>query len=414
MNNKNIQINTIDLFAGCGGLLEGFEKEGSYKTFACIEWEKAPSDNLINRLKTKWNYKDADKKVIRFDIQRTDELFDGYNNDSEYGSHDGLDSLINNNNINVIIGGPPCQAYSIAGRVRDVDGMKNDYRNYLFESYLKIVRRYKPNFFVFENVPGMLSAKPGGEPIIDKIAKNFEDSGYTTITCFKDALFDLTEYGIPQNRKRVIILGVNNNIYKEKSNEIINDFYDKIMIDLKSDKVTVSESIGDLPKLYPLDIIHKENGHKYSHSFSKKSNVYNHIPRFHNKRDIGIFQMLAKDIESGEMIYRNTEKLKELYYEMTGNSSNVHKYYVLKWNEQSNTIPAHLYKDGLRHIHPDSKQGRSITVREAARLQTFDDDYKFIGGRMHQYKMIGNAVPPKFSLVLAKALKIIINKYGLE
>nr|WP_307838369.1 DNA cytosine methyltransferase [Bacillus sp. TH23] len=93
---------------------------------------------------------------------------------------------------------------------------------------------------------------------------------------------------------------------------------------------------------------------------------------------------------------------------MTGKNSNVHKYHVLRWDKPSNTIPAHLYKDGLRHIHPDSTQARTITVREAARLQTFDDDYEFISSAGDNYKMIGNAVPPKFSEKLAEAIEVLL------
>ena len=97
---------------------------------------------------------------------------------------------------------------------------------------------------------------------------------------------------------------------------------------------------------------------------------------------------------------------------MTGKHSNIHKYYVLRWDQPSNTIPAHLYKDGMRHIHPDSKQARSITVREAARLQTFDDDFEFLGPTMAQYKMIGNAVPSKFAKIIASALHELLDKYN--
>lgn len=122
--------------------------------------------------------------------------------------------------------------------------------------------------------------------------------------------------------------------------------------------------------------------------------------------------MLAEDIETGTCEYVSTERLKELYTELTGKKSNIHKYYVLRRNEPSNTIPAHLYKDGMRHIHPDSRQARSITVREAARLQTFDDDYIFTGSMGAQYKMIGNAVPPKFAEILSSALaKVITTLY---
>ncbi len=117
-----------------------------------------------------------------------------------------------------------------------------------------------------------------------------------------------------------------------------------------------------------------------------------------------IFKMLAEDIECGTNRYTSTEALKQLYTEMTGRKSNIHKYNVLRWNQQSNTIPAHLNKDGLRHIHPDSKQARSITVREAARLQSFSDDYIFDGSQQDIYKMIGNAVPPEFARRLALAV----------
>ena len=96
---------------------------------------------------------------------------------------------------------------------------------------------------------------------------------------------------------------------------------------------------------------------------------------------------------------------------MTGKTSNVHKYHVLRWDEPSNLIPAHLYKDGLRHIHPDSKQQRTLTVREAARLQTFADDYVFEGSNMDLYKMIGNAVPPLFAKCCARAVNDILCRY---
>ena len=406
----NKKINAIDLFAGCGGLMDGFEKSNFYDTLACVEWEKAPCDNLKKRLKEKWNYDNADEIVMRFDIQRTRELFNGWENDIEYGNGKGLDTLIGSNKLDVIIGGPPCQAYSIAGRVRDKDGMKNDYRNYLFESYLKVVDRYKPKFFVFENVPGILSASPDGKPIIERITERFNEYGYVILKDLKKAIIDVTEYGVPQNRKRVIFLGVNKDYFgEEKAKLIVNDFYNKYLPKYKANKMTVKDAIGDLPKLLPTNEYKKE-GKKYSHIF-KEYAVTNHIPRFHSERDKNIFHLLEKDIADGTNYYNSTEKLKELYYEQTGKKSNVHKYYVLRWNEQSNTIPAHLYKDGLRHIHPDPNQARSITVREAARLQTFDDDYEFIGSMMDQYKMIGNAVPPKFSNAIANAIKDIFEDY---
>lgn len=406
------KINTIDLFAGCGGLLDGFLQEGGYNSLACVEWEKYPCETLAHRLKTKWNHTKADNEVIRFDIQRTDELFAGFD-DPEYGRHEGLDSIIGQKKVDVIIGGPPCQAYSLAGRIRDENGMRDDYRNYLFESYLKVVSHFKPKFFIFENVIGMLSAAPDGTPIVNKIKKSFNDAGYKVADDFKEALFDVADFGIPQHRNRVIILGIKKDAFatEEITESIIKDFYEVIMPSFKCKQKTVREAIGDLPKLFPSKEIIYSSGHKYSHSPISSEGALNHSPRFHSERDQKVFALLAEDIELGRNQYTSIEVLKELYTKITGKQSNIHKFYVLRWNEPSNTIPAHLYKDGLRHIHPDSKQARSITVREAARLQTFADDFEFLGSTMAQYKMIGNAVPSGFAKIIAKALHKIINKY---
>ena len=120
--------------------------------------------------------------------------------------------------------------------------------------------------------------------------------------------------------------------------------------------------------------------------------------------------MLARDIESGENKYTDSEKLKEIYNDATGAKTKVHKYHVLRKDEPSTTILAHLYKDGLRFIHYDSSQARTITVREAARLQTFDDDFEFIGSQGDAYKMIGNAVPCKLALSIAKAIDIMLKR----
>ena len=133
-----------------------------------------------------------------------------------------------------------------------------------------------------------------------------------------------------------------------------------------------------------------------------------HRSRFHNKRDIKIFNLLAKDIELEKFKYKSIQSLKTLYEKHVGKSSKVHKYFVLKWNEPSNLIPAHLYKDGLRHIHPDSEQSRSISMREAARLQNFPDKYKFEGPQTEIFKMIGNAVSPLMAEKIANAVKMTL------
>jgi len=398
------KLTHIELFSGCGGLLDGFEQTGKYNTIAAVEWKRPQVNTLINRLKTKYNYNDADSRILHFDIERTDELFSGWFNDEDYGTSHGLDSLVDHKSIDVISGGPPCQAYSIAGRIRDNEGMKNDYRNFLFESYIKVVARYQPKIIVFENVEGMLSAIPTGEKITDLIRNSFNDIGYEIIDDLrKFALFDLSEFGIPQKRKRVIIIGIRKDIINVDYQGILRDFYIAMAEQMKEPIKTVHDAIADLPAIYPLKEPSKRQAYK------NDSLINGHSVRFHNKRDQEIFYELAKDIQDGNNNYSNATALIKLYHQKTGKNTNVHKYHVLKWQEPSNTIPAHLKKDGLRHIHPDPNQKRSITVREAARLQTFDDDFLFTESQSENFEMIGNAVPPLFAKKLAFFIASFIN-----
>lgn len=399
------KIKTIDLFAGCGGFTEGFAQSGLYETIACVEWEKAQCDNLTRRLLDKWEMQNASDRVIRFDIQRTDELIKGFS-DAMYGDSVGLDKLVGNE-LDLVIGGPPCQAYSVAGRIRDAQGMRNDYRNYLFESYLKIVEHFKPKAFVFENVPGILSAKPDGTPIVERIKKAFNEAGYVIVSDLRNAVIDFSEYGIPQNRKRVIVLGLRKEKYGKYSNLLLDKFYNEVLPSYKEKRKNLSEAIADLPILRPLEKPIRVDGRKTAHSVTEEK-VYNHVARYQNERDIALFRILTEDIEQGNNEYLSIDARKELYTKHTGKMSNIHKYHVLKWDEPSTTIPAHLCKDGLRHIHPDSKQARTITVREAARIQTFPDDYEFIGAMTDQFKMIGNAVPPEFARKLALAVSELL------
>lgn len=399
------KYNVIDLFAGAGGLLEGFLQSGKYKPLASVEWEKAPVDTLRNRLKTKWGVNDADDSVIWFDMQRIDELFKGFD-DEKYGNSMGLDYFANQK-VDIIIGGPPCQAYSQAGRTKDEYGMKNDYRNYLFEYYLKAVERYQPEIFVFENVPGMLSAMPDGTPIIDLIKNDVQKIGYEIVDDIKThALIDISDFGVPQNRKRVILVGLKNNINsKEKCQKYLKYFYDTLLIKYKADsKITVEEAIGDLPPIYPLKEGDPKKNNKCAYTVNDLDTQWGHVSRFQNDRDINIFGLLTEDISSGRNELQTADKLNEIYNKATGGDSKVHKYHVLRKNQPSTTITAHLHKDGLRFIHYDPLQKRTITVREAARLQSFPDDFEFLSTRGNQYKMIGNAVPPEFSRRLSLAV----------
>lgn len=397
----------IDLFAGCGGLEDGFLQSGKYSDVAAVEWLKPQVNTLIHRLETKWGISDAAERVMHFDIQREEELFGGWN-DEEFGEGKGLDHFVNEaGGIDVIIGGPPCQAYSVAGRVRDENGMRDDYRNYLFEHYLNVVNRYRPKVFVFENVPGILSAAPDGTPITDLIRKGFSNIGYDIIDDLRIAKVNASDYGVPQNRERMIIVGIDKKRYGDTQN-ILNRFYEEILPKFKTDKkITVREAIGDLPACLPF---YDEANHKKRKSHdTPEASVTWHRPRYHNLRDMDTFRTLALDIESGRREY-DSKKISELYEEKVGSKSPIHRYHVLEPDLPSTTIIAHLYKDGNRFIHYDSKQSRSITVREAARLQSFDDDFDFVGSQGNAYQMIGNAVPPQLAKRVALALGIMLDE----
>lgn len=397
------KIKYIDLFAGCGGLTDGFLQTGYFSGIAEVEWLKPQVNTLRKRLKNKWNVANADETVMHFDIQREEELFKGWSGDEEYGNGLGLDYYVSKaNGIDIIIGGPPCQAYSVAGRVRDENGMKDDYRNYLFEHYLRVVKRYKPLLFVFENVPGILSAAPNGEPITSLIKKGFESIGYSIIDDLKShALVNAADYGVPQNRNRVVIVGINKEV--DNIQKLLCRFYDEILPKYKCEKkVTVQEAIGDLPKCLPL--FDDENHSKRRSHLCPECSVTWHKPRYSNLRDMDTFKILAEDIKSGRREY-DSKKISKLYEEKIGSKSPIHRYHVLEPNEPSTTIIAHLHKDGNRFIHYDPQQQRTITVREAARLQSFADDFDFVGSQGNAYEMIGNAVPP----LLAKALGCAIN-----
>lgn len=413
------RVNMIDLFAGCGGLTEGFEQSGHYKMITGVEWDKAPVECLRHRMRSKWDMYDADDRILRFDMQRSEDLISGWKDDPDYGTSKGIQYYVDQSGgrVDLIIGGPPCQAYSIAGRVRDENGMRDDYRNYLFESYLTIVNTYRPKAFIFENVPGLLSAKPGDGSfyIVDRIRDEFLAAGYYLLDKLSDAIVDMTEYGIPQRRSRMIILGINRDYYSEEQARILlRRFYFEELPKRKEPLQTVSDAIRDLPPLYPLPNgqVIKKNRKVFSHTMNPDARILNHEPRFASKRDINTFAILTEDIASGNNKYTSIDALKKLYTEITGKKSNVHKFYVLRWDEPSNLIPAHLYKDGLRHIHPDPAQARTITVREAARLQTFPDDFEFISNSNIDYKMIGNAVPPKFARKLGDAVYELLFQEG--
>ena len=412
----NKKYTCIDLFAGAGGLSEGFLQSGKYSFLAHVEWETPMVDTLRNNLVKRWGYsvEKAKDSVVKFDIQKTEELIHGNWSEetkqeyakfnSELVIEKGLSGVIGETQVDVIIGGPPCQAYSIAGRAQDPNSMKNDYRNYLFESFVKVVDYYKPTVFVFENVPGMLNAKPGDKLVIERIYDAFEKIGYEILkpSELKNAVYSAADFQVPQSRNRVIIFGV----YK-KSKYKLKDFYDSLD-QRKSDESqkTVWDAIGDLPKFKPLKKSYKKGNKNVSHELIGDVVIPYHESRYHNERDIGIFK---KWVTESLNDIPNDEKL-AFYKKVSGKDSNHNKYRSLEWNKPSPTIVSHLYKDGLMFIHPDAEQARSITIKEAALLQTFPEDFEFVGSSAYCFKMIGNAVPVLFAENIAQALADVLEE----
>lgn len=412
--------NFIDLFAGCGGLSEGFLQSGHYRALAHVEWENPMVDTLRNRLVQHWNHteEDALKRVVQFDIQETDELINGnwsQKSIDKYGAYNhkdtiegGLRGIVGNHHVHMIIGGPPCQAYSIHGRATSQNNMDDDYRNYLFESFCRVVDAFRPDIFVFENVAGLLSAHPGGIPVRNRIFDAFLQIGYQIRTPkeMPNVLYNAVNFNVAQNRPRVIIVGI-----PQGSPLNLDEIYDSITgQETPTRRLTVRDAIGDLPPLYPLQHSIKEGRVTRSHTLNHNSEITQHDARNHSERDRGIYVDWVKN----RMNHISHKDMVEYYFVKTGHHTLFQKYKSLEWDLPSHTIVAHLSKDGHMFIHPDAEQARSITIREAACLQSFPKDYQFLGSRPYNYKMIGNAVPVNFAKGIANGIFNSLQKHQEE
>lgn len=409
-----MKYTVIDLFSGCGGLTEGFLRTKKFDFLAHVEWEKPMVDTLKANLHQRWHEseKSVNNQVVHFDVQLINELIYGdWSKASieQYGKTNGkivqkkgLNGLVHGKSVDVIIGGPPCQAYSLAGRAQDPNSMKDDYRNYLFESFVAIVKQYRPHVFVFENVPGMLSAKPGDKYVVERIKDAFFNIGYKIrdINELKKSIYNASNFGVAQDRKRVILFGV-----PLDSNIQLEEFYAALDSECQNAIFTVKDVLGDLPKFYPLKSSYKCGRRNISHQRADQSqNIKYHECRYHNTRDIEAFkQWVGHNMNSC-----STKEKLAFYEEISGRKSNHNKYRNLEWDKPSPTIVSHLYKDGLMFIHPDAEQARSITVKEAALLQSFPDDYIFLGSDAYKYKMIGNAVPVLMGEAIANAVAKVL------
>lgn len=401
MPNKHYTF--IDLFAGCGGLSEGFYRMG-FKALAHVEIDHWACETLRTRMQY-YGYKDYDKEVIEHDITSSDII-------------EKIDNAVNGRTVDIIIGGPPCQAYSTAGRVRDGKKMASDPRNYLFESYVKILEHYEPKFFVFENVTGILSAQVENAPIFPKVLEALGEN-YKVIGNPEIIVHNTADYGVPQLRKRVILIGVRKDIDKEPIQlyqDVVKTHWnpETPVEERKGRKhfVDVKQAIGDLPSVEPgCDASTPKYNYPCNNEFLKRIGkkgeypLMDHIARSHNKLDKERFQLMIHNHWSFGQLRKEMPQYEHEHARVFDNS-----YVVQWWDLPSKTILAHIYKDGFQFIHPDESQSRTFTVREAARIQSFPDDFEFKGSRGEKYKQIGNAVPPLFAEALAKSIKKNLNE----
>lgn len=333
MNNK-----IIDLFCGCGGLSRGFEMAGFHPVLAIDFWKDAVDT---------YNFNNKNNVAICEDIS---------NIDSEF-----LKKINNKNDIIGIIGGPPCQGYSTVGKRNVKDG-----RNYLYLQYYRIVSEVLPQFFVLENVKGLLTLDNGKfkQDIIDK----FTQLGYNV----EYKLLNASDYGVPQNRYRVFFVGIKNKkfIYPKKH----------------LNKITTFEAISDLT--YNENKYSKKPCTEYQRLMRQNSKgLFNNEFTKHTKQTQDIISLISDGGKITDLSkeYWNVRKYNKAFQRMNSLS-------------QSNTIDT-----GHRNYFHYS-ENRIPTVRESARLQSFSDNFIFTGSKTSQYKQVGNAVPPLLAYAIAKAL----------
>ena len=409
----------MSLFSGGGGLSEGFIRAG-FHPIVHVESDRAACYTLLTRMAYHW------MKEQRREKQYSDYLNGRLPRPEFYAliperitnsiinaaiAKEALpeifkrvDTVLDNQKLDLIIGGPPCQAYSLVGRSRDQKRMKGDRRNYLYIYYADFLRKYKPAYFVFENVTGLLSAKDTEDKLyFDAMRDLFRDCGYET----EYMILSAEDYGVLQRRKRIILVG-------RKGNSV--GFYPKP--DKWDPGVQVREIFSDLPAITsgegntgPCRIGSYDGTWQYEAGIRNSDiPVTWHQARPNTEQDLEIYRTAV--------ILWNRNK-KRLNYNSLPERLKTHKHrdsfldrfkVVAADTPFSHTVVAHIEKDGHYYIHPDINQNRSITPREAARLQTFPDDYYFEGmssipGRTSAFRQIGNAVPVLLARKIAEKLK---------
>lgn len=402
----------IDLFAGAGGLSEGFIRAGfepvahvEYDRAACYTLKTRVAFHFLNKIENTSTYYD----YLKGEISRNklysfipEKILNSVIN-AEIGKENkkifhSLDSLLDKESVDLIIGGPPCQAYSVVGRA-PLKHKKNDERKRLYIQYGRFLKRYKPKMFVFENVPGILSAADG--QYYKNLQSYYKRLGYKV----EAKLLNSYDYGVVQHRQRVIIIG-----WKKELD------FSYPLIPVVTTKNYRDNIFSDLPPIKPGEIkrIHKYyiGTNEYLHNNVIRNGVdfvSQHITRPHNERDLMIYKLAIDYLEQGERL--KNDQIPDKMRTQKNISDFLDRFKVV--DKEPHTMIAHIAKDGHHFIHPDKKQLRSISVREAARIQSFPDDYYFEGIKENQprtaaFRQIGNAVPPLMAEKIAEAIKVFL------
>lgn len=341
---KSKSYNIIDLFCGCGGFSLGFERAGFHVLLGIDVWKDALVTFSQNHKGSKTLH--ADLSII---------------------SPKDAEPLLGDRPVDVIIGGPPCQGFSVAGK-RIVE----DLRNKLYKAFVAFVEYYKPKAFVLENVPNILSI--GSGIIRDSIVEDFNNIGYTV----EYKVLTASDYGVPQNRRRAIFVG-----FKNGHHFSFPEPFD-------TPKVTTKEALSDLPEFgisdgdkYPYEI-----QSEYQKLMRKESTgVFNHQPTVHNQKTIDI---ISKVPDGGN------------YKDLPSELQSTRKVHIA-WTRLNSRKPSFTIDTGHRH-HFHYCYNRIPTARESARIQSFPDDFVFFCSRTSQLKQIGNAVPPLMGEAIAHSL----------
>lgn len=367
----------VDLFAGCGGLSLGLEQAGFTPWFVNEIVEQFANTYKFNHELSDEHYYIGDIAVLNDHLDEYEEML---------------------KDITLVCGGPPCQGFSMANRQRILD----DPRNSLYKQYLIFLSKVRPKFFIMENVKGMMNKK-------DEIIQNFKEY------LGEEYLFDYDvlkaqDYGVPQNRERFIMIGnrmgvqpkeIFEEIYRHKREPFVlrDALYGLPHLEAKKDKgqcgvEDAQSGFTECDFEYP-----KTQFYYFINGDRVITKLYNHKNRYNNERDIEIFRRLPQGANSLH------ESITDIMPYKRRNDIFKDKYFKLDETQICKTITSHMKFDCNMYIHP--WEARGLSPREAARIQTFPDDFVFTGAQNMWYAQVGNAVPVK----LAKAIGDGIMKF---